>query len=233
MKEIRRISITDAVIESIKEMIKNKEYAVGEKLPTESSLCEMLKVSRTSVREAIRVLQALGYVEIKPGKGAFVADYESRDEYRNWYDVDDAKYLDFMEVRTAIEILSVRLSVERATQKQVRELEEVHSSFVKAYETDDLVHLIMLDELFHTKIASFTQNQLLININKQLLTAFRVYRSDTLTNKSVYKNAIDPHGRILFCFQIHNPSLAIEEMRKHMEISAQDMEKIHKQNGKK
>ena len=59
MKEIQRISITDAVVENMKELIESGEYEAGQKLPTEAKLCEMLKVSRTSVREAFRVLQAL------------------------------------------------------------------------------------------------------------------------------------------------------------------------------
>ena len=60
MKEIRRISVTDTVVERIQELIDSGEYEPGQKLPTESNLCENLKVSRTSVREAMRMLQALG-----------------------------------------------------------------------------------------------------------------------------------------------------------------------------
>ena len=89
MKEIQRISITDAVVDNIKEMIEAEEYKVGEKLPAEAKLCEMFKVSRTSVREALRVLQALGYVENKPGKGAFVAancsPYSREEGFRKRY----------------------------------------------------------------------------------------------------------------------------------------------------
>ena len=66
MKEIQKISITDMVAENIKELISTGKYAPGEKLPTEASFCQMLGVSRTSVREALRILQALGYVTIKP-----------------------------------------------------------------------------------------------------------------------------------------------------------------------
>ena len=227
MKEIRRISITDAVVESIKEMIESGECRIGEKMPTESSLCAMLNVSRTSVREAIRVLQALGYVDLRPGKGAFVADYTAVTHQDNWYDVEDAKFYDFMEVRMAIETLSVRLSVERASDKQIRELEEVHQSFLEANESKDLVRMIMLDELFHTKIVSFTRNQLLININKQLLESFRVYRGDSFTNKGVYVNALEPHERILVCFQTKNAVQAVEEMQNHLDITARDMAEIH------
>ena len=185
-------------------------------------------MSAGPVREAIRVLQAIGYVEIRPGKGAFVANYQkSTDNSSLWYDVEGVKFYDFMEVRMAIETLSVRLAVERATDKQIRELREIHTSFVEATEKRDMLKMIMLDELFHTKIITFTNNQLLININKQLLERFRIYRGDSFTNKMVYKNAVEPHERILLCFEMRNPSSAVEEMRKHLNITTQDMELIH------
>lgn len=228
MKAIQRMSITDSVVADIKEMIMSGEYKIGEKLPTEMKLCDQMSVSRTCVREAIRVLQAIGYVEIRPGKGAFVANYQkSTDNSSLWYDVEGVKFYDFMEVRMAIETLSVRLAVERATDKQIRELREIHTSFVEATEKRDMPKMIMLDELFHTKIITFTNNQLLININKQLLERFRIYRGDSFTNKMVYKNAVEPHERILLCFEMRNPSSAVEEMRKHLNITTQDMELIH------
>lgn len=227
MREIQRISITDAVVDSIKEMIETEEYKVGEKLPAEAKMCEMLGVSRTSVREAIRVLQALGYVENRPGKGAFVAS-NHKTEITAWYDVENPRFTDFMEVRMATETTAVRLAVERSTDRDVKKLKEIHESFVEANDNQDLVRMIMLDELFHTKIVGITKNQLLININEQLLEAFRVYRSESFTNGYVYKNAIEPHARILECFQKRDAKQAVEEMRRHLNITTEDMESIHK-----
>lgn len=226
MREIQRISITDAVVDSIKEMIESEEYKVGEKLPAEAKMCEMLGVSRTSVREAIRVLQALGYVESRPGKGAFVAA-NHKEEIVPWYDVENPQFTDFMEVRMAIETLAVRIAVERATEKDVSKLEEIHRSFLEANEKKDMIRMIMLDELFHTTIVGITKNQLLININAQLLEAFRVYRTESFTNKSVYRNAIEPHEQILTCFKNHNSSMAVKKMREHLNITMTDMEQIH------
>jgi len=231
MKEIQRMSITDAVVENIKEMIESEEYEIGEKLPTEASFCEQMKVSRTSIREALRVLQALGYVENRAGKGAFVADYKKAQSKKEaWYEVEGAHFSDYMEIRMAIETLSVRLAVERASKKQIEGLREVHESFVHANENRDLVKMIMLDELFHTKIIECTKNPLLIKFNKQVLEQFRIYRGDSFINKSVYKNAVEPHARILLCFETKNAVQAVEEMKKHLEITENDMMKIHSNN---
>lgn len=226
MREIQRISITDAVVDSIKEMIESEEYKVGEKLPAEARLCEMLGVSRTSVREAIRVLQALGYVENRPGKGAFVAA-NHKEEATPWYDVENPQFTDFMDIRMAMETFAIRVAVKRATDKDIKKLEEIHQSFVEANSKKDMVRMIMLDELFHTTIVGITKNQLLVNINRQLLEAFRVYRSESFTDRDVYNNAIEPHAALLDCFRQHDYKRAVDEMRNHLNITTRDMEKIH------
>lgn len=229
MREIQRISITDAVVDSIKEMIESEEYKVGEKLPAEARLCEMLGVSRTSVREAIRVLQALGYVENRPGKGAFVAANHKEDA-TPWYDVENPQFTDFMDIRMAMETFAVRVAVKIATDKDIKKLEEIHQSFVEANSKKDMVRMIMLDELFHTTIVGITKNQLLVNINRQLLEAFRAYRSESFTDRDVYKNAIEPHAALLDCFRQHDYKRAVDEMRNHLNITTKDMEKIHNKN---
>ena len=86
---------------------------------------------------------------------------------------------------------------------------------LEANEKQDGLQLIMLDEQFHTKIIEYTNNPLLININKQLLECFRVYRSSSFMNNAVHQNAVGP-SRILLCFQTHNVSQAVEEMRRHL-----------------
>ncbi len=225
---INRVSITDAVVDYIRKQIEVGVYPAGDKLPTEASLCRMFGVSRTSVREATRVLQTLGYITLIPGKGAFVAD--GRSSYMmpdNLYNVENAKFRDFMEVRMAIETLAIRLSVERATPQQIKELGRIHESFLQANKDQDRLQLIMLDEQFHTKIIECTNNPLLINTNKHLLEAFRIYRSNSFVDNRVYKNAVVPHSRILLCFQIHDVNQAIEEMRKHLEVTTHDMEIIN------
>lgn len=228
IRAISRVSITDSVVDRIREMIESGAYEVGEKLPTEASLCKMLSVSRTSVREATRVLQTLGYVSLVPGKGAFVADIKPTNGGEDTlFDVENAQFYDFMEARMAIETLAVRLSVERATPKQIKALEKIHEAFLEANRSQDGLQLIMLDEQFHTKIIEYTNNPLLVNINKQLLDCFRVYRSSSFMNNEVYQNAMDPHSRILLCFQTHNVAQAVEEMRRHLEITTRDMDVIH------
>ncbi|HHV11494.1 MAG TPA: FadR family transcriptional regulator [Clostridiales bacterium] len=231
MKEIKRISVTDSVVESIKSSILSGEYAPGDKLPTENSMCQEMGVSRTCVREAVRVLQAIGYVDILPGKGAFVSSKIGEGD-QLWYEIPDAQFYDFMEVRMAIETLSTRLAIKRADRKQIQKLAEINNSFIEAVNEKNQIQLIMYDELFHTEIVKITGNKLLIAINKQIVTSGKKYRGESFMDNSVYKNAVIPHTKILEAFQSNDPEKGQAEMYNHLQITVNDMKQIYERSVK-
>ena len=82
----------------------------------------------------------------------------------------------------------------------------------------------MLDELFHTKIISYTGNPLLIAINRQLVECLRPYRGESFSDETVYGNAVMPHAAIISCLRRHDAEQAVEEMKKHLEITYADLE---------
>ena len=69
MESVKRVPVVQQVVEKIKEYLFSGEVSVGDKLPVEKELCEQLEVGRGTVREALRMLEATGYVESRPGKG--------------------------------------------------------------------------------------------------------------------------------------------------------------------
>ncbi len=222
MKEIQRVSITDTVVNELKEMITSGQFAPGQKLPTESEMCQDLKVSRTCVREAVRVLQALGLVEILPGKGSYVSrtPIDARDR---WYEASGLDANDFIEVRMAIETVSTKLAIEKAKKSQVDKLKKIHESFLSASEEHNLTDLIKYDEKFHSEIVNITGNKLLINLNKQLTIANRRFRCESFMNDEIYKKAVIPHTRILECFVNQDAEQGQIEMEKHLEITRETM----------
>ena len=222
MRAIPRVSVTDTVVNEIKNMIETGQLQPGEKLPTENEMCESMQVSRTCVREAIRVLQALGMVEIQPGKGSFVSQtpIDSRDR---WYESSGLTMNDFIEVRMAIETVSTKLAIEKATKKQIEKLGKVLELFLKANDEHKTAALIKYDEMFHSEIVNITGNKLLINLNKQLVVANRVYRCESFMAEDVYTNAVVPHRKIYECFLNGDAEQGQIEMQKHLEITRQDM----------
>ena len=116
MKSIERMPVVEQVTARLKEYIQSDERQVGEKLPTERELCDDLNVGRSTLREAVRILQASGFVENRPGKGAFIANKEGyvvKDAVQ-WISENKVSLRDFIEVRMAIEELAIRLAIERA-----------------------------------------------------------------------------------------------------------------------
>lgn len=222
MKEIQRVSVTDSVIQDIKELILSGEYPSKSKLPTENEMCQTMKVSRTCVREAIRVLQALKMVDIIPGKGAFVSA-SPFGASEPWYDVPDSRYSDFMDVRMAIEPISTVLAIQRASKRQINKLVRIHQSFLSAVTEKSPTKLVMFDELFHSEIVNISGNPLLLNINKQLSDANRKYRVESW---ELYQNAVEPHAHILQCFYDKDPEQGQAEMVKHLQITRQDTAKL-------
>ncbi|WHH58026.1 FadR/GntR family transcriptional regulator [Petroclostridium sp. X23] len=225
MKPIERISVTDMTVQNLKELIISGNIKIGDKLPTEMEICSALNISRSTVREAIRVLQAMGFVEMKRGKGAFVAKVTEDDPTHiiKWFVEHEVQVTDFMEVRMGIEPLGVKLAIQRATPKQISELEEIHANFEKAMEGQDVVALLTNDEAFHKHIIKATQNNLLISINQQILDVFAEYRSKSFTIKEISKNALEPHRKVLDAIKRRDIDAGVEEMAKHINGSIEDM----------
>lgn len=230
MKPIEKISVTDMAVENLKELILSGEMKVGDKLPTEKEICNMLNISRSTVREAFRVLQAMGFVEMRRGRGAFVAKVTEDDPNNiiNWFVEHEVQFTDFMEVRMGIEPLGVKLAIQRATPQEVKELEEIHANFEKAMDEQDLVGLLTTDEAFHKHIMMATHNKLLISINQKVLDVFAEYRSKSFAVKETFKNALEPHRKILEAIKNRDIEAGVKEMINHINISIEDMLNIAK-----
>ena len=100
MQPVKKTPIVEQVIDKIRSSIIKGTFEEGSKLPSEQTLCKSLNVSRSTLREAYKVLQTMGYVELKPGRGAFVlsATANATMDVRDWFIVNAPKLTDFIEV---------------------------------------------------------------------------------------------------------------------------------------
>jgi GntR family transcriptional repressor for pyruvate dehydrogenase complex len=221
-----RVPIIDQVVESIKESNIGGEIEVGAKLPAEHALCKTLAVSRSTVREAFRVLQTLGYVELKPGRGAFVRDTSSHDidTIRNWFRESIPRLEDFTEVRGALELLAVRMAVRCCKDDEIRILEDLHAAFVKAVALGNVSEIARLDEEFHSRIFSMTRNTLLVNLNKLVAAEFKKYRVMSFSVEANCLSAVGPHGRILAAIKRRDADDGAARMAEHLNLIKSDME---------
>ena len=166
MEPISRVPIVQQVEERIRELIQEEQYQPGKKLPPEMELCQRLGVGRGTVREAFRLLQAKGVVEIKPGRGAFVAENPAERDIGaiDWLVENERELRDSIEIRTALEPMAARRMAERCNTEDIRRLENIHRSFLSAIQEGDAAMIGRLDEQFHSAIVESSGNALMIEI---------------------------------------------------------------------
>jgi GntR family transcriptional repressor for pyruvate dehydrogenase complex len=226
MKSIERVSIIDQVVHELKEMCLSGQLVAGDKLPTEMQLCETLNVGRSTVREAFRVLQAMGLIEMRPGRGAFLRDSSTVDPdgISRWFREHQIQLRDFMEVRMALEPLAVRLAIENGTEQDLAELEAVFANFEKGQKSRDVAGMVVADEAFHNAIAQASHNQLLILISRNIAEAFTEYRTRSFASGKIGDNALEPHRQIVKAIRRRDVHDAEKQMRSHLMISLRDIE---------
>jgi GntR family transcriptional repressor for pyruvate dehydrogenase complex len=234
MKPIEKISVTDHIVKNLTELITSGKLVIGDKMPTEKEICETLKVARSSVREAMRVLKALGYVELIPGRGAFVAKTTEDDTTRiaSWFAENETKIYEFMDIRLSIETLAVKLTIQNGKPADFEELDNINEKFKEAMENYNVVQLVTLDELFHKAIVDATHNELLIELYKTVTDSFVDYRSKAFSVKEYAFHALEPHNNISRAIKSRDTASAVKEITHHIQVSIEDVVKVI-EDGKK
>ena len=139
------LPLRDEVFNTLRERILKGVYKPGERL-MEIHLADQLGVSRTPIREAIRMLELEGLVKMVPRKGAQVAKISKED------------LQDVLEVRKALDTLSVKLACERITEDEIKLLNNAERDFEKALASKDVRDIAEADVAFHDVIHAATKN---------------------------------------------------------------------------
>src|SRR5262245_40730141 len=159
---IRKTRIHEEVFSQIHELIKAGRFKAGDQLPSERELAETFKVSRTSVREALRALESQGLIVSRTGMGNFVADMpvESLVGPLARLLIDEKKALaDIFEMRKLIEPQIAALAAERATKSDIAQLNKILGKQVDAVGRGETG--VEADAELHFCIGRATQNQAL------------------------------------------------------------------------
>lgn len=161
---IKNKKIHQQVSEKIQKMILDGELKLGDKLPAERKMAEMLDVSRTSVREALRSLEIIGIIESRQGEGNFISenfDQAGLEPLSLIFTLKNGKFRDILEIRNILEIEAAGLAAERITEDEKEVLKDLLDKLLKAKSEADRVEI---DKAIHYKIAEFTNNVLILNI---------------------------------------------------------------------
>lgn len=197
------LPLREVVFNTLRNAIVHGEFQPGERL-MEVHLANKLGVSRTPVREAIRMLELEGLVVMIPRRGAEVADIT----------VKDLK--DALEVRMALEELSVKLACERIDDAGKDELKKCCVSFKEAVSSKRVPAIVEGDEAFHNAIYRASENQKLINLAHNLREQVYRYRVEYVKDFSYHDNLVREHDLITDAILNKDKEKAVRIMNEHI-----------------
>ena len=176
------LPLRDVVFNTLRDAILTGKLLPGERL-MENQLAEKLGVSRTPVREALRMLELENLVELVPRKGAQVLDMSEKD------------IVNILEVRSALEGLATSVACKKMTKEDLQQLKNMEVDFEKAVAENDVEHFVDIDEDFHDLIFAATENDKLINIFRNLRIQLYRYRMAQAKNNETSMSTIVAHHR--------------------------------------
>lgn len=227
MVAISRVKISDQVFEQLLKQIKAGIWQPGQKLPSESVLCSDLKVSRISVREAVKRLAALNLVETKQGEGTYVCSVTSDMCTENvllpMFVMDPPSLLEICEYRLITEPGSMALAVDNITQEEIDILE----SYVASMEDDesDYKEFVTNDLQFHLTISRATRNGFIIKVNNFMFDMLNV-GMENIVNKLGRGDGKYYHRLILDSLKNGDKETAIKAMTEHIQHTVDRIKQI-------
>jgi len=219
-QEVKRGRLYEEIVSQIQELIIQEELQPGDNLPPERQLVEQFGVSRTVVREAIRALEEKGLVEVKHGRGVYVAQLSSdsvSESLALLFRVRKSSLMALLEVREILEVEIAGLAAQRATEEDKEEMEQA-----LRYESevlDSLEEYVESDLRFHALLTKAAHNEVLpvlLNPFAELLRESRMrVTSEPPESREL---SMQGHRAIFQAVRDGNKEQAREAMRQHFRM---------------
>jgi DNA-binding GntR family transcriptional regulator len=204
---IVRRSLHDELVERLRDMVTEGELKPGDKVP-EQALCARFEVSRTPLREALKVLTAEGLMQITPNRGTRVAQLTDRE-------IDE-----LFPVLGALEGLAGTLAVERMTAVDLAELQGLHEQMMSHFRQGRQAPYLRLNRAVHEKIFAIAGNEALFDLYRQLLVRVHSLRFVVKKTAAQWSRAVKDHERIMAAFAAGDGDRVAAILRDHLSGTA-------------
>ena len=188
---IPRAALHQQVAQRLRQMLVENRIAPGAKL-NERELSEVLNVSRTPLREAIKMLAAEGLVELLPNRGAIAVA------------LSEADVLNTFEVMAGLEAQSGELAAQRMTDAELAEIKAMHYEMLAAYTRRDLPGYYQLNSAIHSAINAAAKNPVLTATYKQVNARLQALRFRSNQDGEKWKNAVKEHEQMIEALSTRN-----------------------------
>lgn len=201
---IDRPSLHTIVVERVRDLIVDGTIPAGERI-NEVRLCGQLGVSRTPLREALKVLASEGLVELTRHRGAMVAVF-SQTEIR-----------DMIMLMSRLEAFAAEIAVRRLDDDAMARLRAMHDGMVEAFERGDRAEYFRINQSIHLEIVHIADNVALAPIHAALHARMKRVRYLGNDVPAHWAESVGEHRAIIAAFQARDATAAAVAMRSHME----------------
>lgn len=208
-------TLPERVADQIRQLIIDHHMENGDQLPNEFELAQQLNVSRGSVREAVKLLVARNVLELRRGKGTFIADNTGvvDDPFGFAYLEDEPRLAnELMDIRRQLEPWIAAKAAEQANDQDIAELR------VLQYKVEELIQSgqdhLAADQQLHIRIADCTDNRVLRELVPVI--TYSVHLFGNLTQRRLRQETIDTHAAVVDAIAAHDPEAAREAMQEHL-----------------
>ena len=200
---IPRAALHEQVAHRLRQMLVENRIPPGAKL-NERELSEVLNVSRTPLREAIKMLAAEGLVELLPNRGAIAVE------------LTEADVLNTFEVMAGLEAQSGELAAQRITDAELAEIKAMHFEMLAAYTRRDLPTYYRLNAAIHSAINSAAKNPVLTSTYKQVNARLQALRFRSNQDGEKWKVAVKEHEQIINALAARDPGAMRNVLMSHL-----------------
>lgn len=196
-------SLRDVALDFLREAIYTGYYKPGHHLK-ERELSELLGISTTPIKEALRVLSSDGLVETVPRKGTYVAE------------LVDTSLEEFMMVKAVLEGLAAKLAAEKITDEELEVLEKQVNLMKKLKEMKVTEQLVEANEKFHELIREAAKSPIMFQTLNGVLAFDHAFRKRALQDEFEVEEGFQEHFHIFQAIKAKVPEVAEELMKNHL-----------------
>ena len=236
LDKIKKVKIHAEVEKNIRRFIAANHLKKGDKLPSERQLTDQLGIGRSSLRESLRALEALGVLEVIPGKGIYVANGDKTSTgHDDFIKLAGSKVtvLELLQVRRQLELLAVELAALNATAEQIVDMESYLSKMEKkgAAGLDNGEN----DLKFHKTIYEASGNSLMPRLAEIIYSMWtehldRLYGDLLHLDLAIFKKTTPLHRPLFEAIQDKNPKGAQKALNKMLDLTAKIVAESEKEN---
>lgn len=218
LKGIETNSLVDRVEARLVELLQSRQLKVGDTIPKEIELAEIIGVSRTVIREALLRLRTMGLIESRKKKGAVITSpdiFGNLSKSMNPYLLDDNTLREVFELRLVLEVGMADLLYHRITKNDIEDLRRIVQD--EPTDAENRIFNVNHEIAFHGKLYEISGNQTMRKFQKMLLPVFEYVHESGLLKKPASRKKFISHRGLVDILENGSPEMFRNAMRNHLD----------------